>query len=95
VKLDRALQRQILQSLQEHYPNAVDAAVLPCAGTGDYQANLHYLHEHRLIEGSALRDQGPDFIMVRITAHGLDFLAGDGGVEAIRGIADFGVGSGD
>jgi hypothetical protein len=84
VKLDRALQRQILEFLQERYPNSVDTALLPCAGAVGYQGNLHYLSEHGLIEGSSLADQGPDFIMVRITARGMDFLADDGGVEAIR-----------
>ncbi len=84
VKIDRALQRQILEFLEERYPNSVDTALLPCTAAADCQANLHYLHEHRLVEGSSLRDQGPDFIMVRITARGLDFLADDGGVEAIR-----------
>jgi len=82
------MQREVLEFLQQHYPNSVDASVAPCASAEGYQANLHYLHEHRLIEGSSLRDQGPDFVMVRITARGLDFLADDGGVEAIRGNAD-------
>ena len=81
--LDRAMQRGILECLQQQYPNSMDTTVLPCADAPDFQANLHYLHEQHLLEGSALRDQGPDFIMVRITAQGLDFLAGDGGVAAI------------
>jgi hypothetical protein len=85
VRLDRELQRQVLERLRDAYPNSVDLATLACASHPDFQSNLHYLHEHRLIEGTRLADRGPAFVMGRVTAAGLDFLQGDGGPAAILG----------
>lgn len=83
MKLDRALQRLVLEQLRDSYPDSVDLTSLACSSHEHYQANLHYLYEHRLLDGSRLSDRGPGFVMGRITATGLDFLEGDGGLSAI------------
>jgi hypothetical protein len=84
VRLDRDLQRQILERLADSYPNSLDLSGLEVATRGDFQRNLHYLHEHRLVEATRWADQSPEFVMARITASGMDFLQGDGGLEALR-----------
>jgi hypothetical protein len=83
VKLDRNMQRKVLEALRESYPLSVEAASLPASGREWFQANLHYLKEVGLIEAATDVGKGADIIMVRVTARGLDFLQGDGGVEAI------------
>jgi len=93
VKLDRELQRQILERLRDAYPNSVDLATLACASHPEYQPNLHYLHEHKLMEGTRLADRGPAFVMGRVTAAGLDFLEGNGGPAAMLGRAKAGQGT--
>ncbi|MGS1072388.1 hypothetical protein [Burkholderia glumae] len=86
MKLDRDLQLEILKSLESTYPEDIsdeewgnlsarhDATVI--------RANLFYLHEHGLIDWQ-VTDAG---FRVRATHHGMDFLAGDGGLTAILGV---------
>lgn len=87
-RLDRALQRRILDCLSAHYPQ--DAFIydeMPEAGHL-VAAHLVYLEEHGLCESGVQIGidghigTGP----ARITARGLDFLEDDGGLSAILGV---------
>ena len=54
----------------------------------DFNANLFYLEEHGLISGKSQHFRqaekvGEIMMMAKITADGLDFLEGDGGLGAI------------
>jgi hypothetical protein len=84
MKLDRRLQRQVLEQLREFYPDLVDVTRVAGASQDHFQANLFYLEEQGLILGSHEHGGGSPFVLARITAEGLDFLEGDGGVGAIR-----------
>lgn len=84
--IDRDLQREILIRLSEKYPDRLDlqqwAREVPTL-----RANLYYLYEHGLMEGSESREMsGSRFINGQITAKGIDFLEGDGGLTAILGV---------
>jgi hypothetical protein len=85
VKLDRRMQKQVLEALRDSYPLSVETASLPSSSQEGFQANLHYLREVGLIEGASDVSKGADVIMARVTARGLDFLQGDGGIEAMLG----------
>jgi hypothetical protein len=84
MKIDRPLQHRILTALADQYPLSVVVDTLQGAGEPHFQQNLHYLREQRLVEGSGDVDKGIAILMARITAAGLDFLEGDGGLGAIR-----------
>ncbi|WP_336341257.1 hypothetical protein [Pseudomonas atacamensis] len=88
MKNDRELQRRILDTASQHYPN--DAGnVLKELGCYDEHgtANLCYLEELGLITVSSVPMHGFRAIHgVRITAKGIDFLADDGGVGAILSV---------
>lgn len=87
MKLDRELQLVLLTDLAEHYPKMTSvqrwAAENPLV-----TPNMHYLFEHGLIDGSASQEMGGSktFILAKITAAGMDFLADDGGLSAILGV---------
>ena len=83
MELDRKLQLDILRALRDVYP--ADAGKLPFAEDPNLLGNLWYLHEHGLIEGTAVRSRDPVFAPRTITALGLDFLEDDGGLSAILG----------
>lgn len=88
-KLDRALQRRILEGLAEIYPQTADASEF--GGWTDVRtlnANVSYLHEHGLVRGQfgARLASGETLVNVAATARGLDFLADDGGLSAILGV---------
>ncbi|MBD3241853.1 MAG: hypothetical protein GF331_14790 [Chitinivibrionales bacterium] len=85
MKLDRTLQREILERLRDHYPESLEVERLPRSDGVHFAANLFYLEERGLIQGSHQAEAGSPFVLARITADGLDFLEGDGGVAAIRG----------
>ncbi len=85
MRLDRTLQREILERLRDHYPESLEVGRLPHNDHEHFSANLFYLEERGLIHGSHQAEPGSPFVLARITAEGLDFLKGDGGVEAIRG----------
>src|SRR4029453_11221674 len=84
MKLDRNLQRTILEQLRATYPETIDfqtrANLEP-----DLQSNLYYLHELKLIEAavSGAIDNPHRIMWARITAAGLDFLEDDGGMSAM------------
>lgn len=89
-RLDRRLQRRILESLREHYPGQVGPEDLDLGLTQDdrsWNVNAHYLREHGLIEALAAGDLGgPALVAACITAKGMDFLEDDGGLSAILGV---------
>ena len=85
MSLDRALQLRLLQGLSALYPEPnrdLQRADLPT------YINLHYLHEHALVEIQRTQAIGarPAILSARITARGMDFLADDGGLTAILGV---------
>jgi hypothetical protein len=86
--LDRALQRQILELLREHYPRgAIPVRDLDLCEE-QAAANLRYLEEHGLCESGVMIgvDEHLAFGSSTITAAGLDFLEDDGGLSAILGV---------
>lgn len=88
MKLDRALQRQILEAFAAIYPAAKrlpsDFAEAPI---DLIEANLWYLIEHGLIANKQHETSyGVRQIGFAITYKGLDFLADDGGLSAILGV---------
>lgn len=91
MKLDRGLQREILEFLSDHYAG-LPQQVFPShemteAEDEKYTANLLYLEEHGLIEAGLQQSLDGQWVSsgARITARGLDFLADDGGLTAILG----------
>ncbi len=86
MKLDRALQKQLLEQIAEVYPE--QKTIKTERVNGDpVTVNLCYLEEHGLIK--TIKSQGintPTCILgATITHRGLDFLAEDGGLTAILG----------
>jgi len=86
--LDRALQRQILELLREHYPRGTIPVCDLELGEEQAAANLRYLEEHGLCESGVMIgvDGHLAFGPSTITATGLDFLEDDGGLSAILGV---------
>ncbi|WP_353402721.1 hypothetical protein [Duganella hordei] len=87
MKLDRELQRQLLQKFADIYPARGPAGKWE-QSSEIVNANLSYLIEHNLIHAAAVSHplSGPVMIAnIAITAAGLDFLADDGGLTAILG----------
>jgi len=85
--LDRNIQREMLMSAREDYPDAYPAEALQIPREV-LNVNLFYLAEHGLVNArwfSALGDprQAHSFT---ITAKGLDFIEDDGGLSAILGV---------
>lgn len=89
MKIDRDVQRKLLQRLAGDYPEQVEA--LELARDIDPSAldpNMAYLEEHGLVEATFLGslNMGSPLIFGKITARGIDFLADDGGLGAILGV---------
>lgn len=91
MKLDRAMQFQILNELSAAYPDRV-LTLFPDSEDQDIadkrEANLVYLQEHGLITVGLHQfiDGKKGFTGAQITATGIDFLADDGGLSAILGV---------
>ena len=93
MRIDRSLQKDILNKLASVYPNYYDLSKEYTYGTPEYQnivTNLYYLSEHGLVtESSILKATGfggsfnLQLERPTITYKGLDFLADDGGLSAI------------
>ena len=85
MKIRRRMQLDILLYLKERYPLHATVDEMPHCDDDDFNANLHYLIEHGLVEGNVIHDHGFDLLVVnpRLTARGLDFLEDDGGPAAI------------
>jgi hypothetical protein len=87
--LDREMQQALLMEMRDQYPEHLH--FLPLDGqypTKAIHANLIYLEENALCD-SGLKPNMVGYSYIggaRITARGLDFLAGDGGLSAILGI---------
>ncbi|MCP1290726.1 hypothetical protein NK214_11050 [Chromobacterium sp. S0633] len=94
MKLDRDLQRHLLQSLSTFYPDwvTIHSDIFDGVDRPVLLANLAYLIEHGLVDGanSAVAERLPLGLSsvplrVKISAAGLDFIAQDGGLSAILG----------
>lgn len=91
MKLDRELQRKLLEELREHYPAPHYTNRMAHLHTNPrhLMANAAYLIEHDLVAGELRMTSsgGGDFMPTRLvlTAKGLDFLEDDGGLTAILG----------
>ncbi|WP_315384742.1 hypothetical protein [Microvirgula aerodenitrificans] len=95
MKLDRALQRQILEDLAEIFPDYMDMALyrekyLPL-GDPIFAANIIYLEMHGLMVGGSITHAfSGEFMInlskVQISHKGLDFVQDDGGLGAILGV---------
>lgn len=87
--LNRARQRELLWELRDEYPHQKHYEFKGDEAGRREAVNLHYLLEHGLIDGkprfSKTGDRASHWL-VRITHHGLDFLADDGGLGAILGV---------
>lgn len=91
MKLDRALQLEMLNTLAEKYPDEVydiANAEEPQEVLDKKIANLLYLEEHGLIRSGLVRGSQNRFQLSSsiITAAGLDFLANDGGLSSLLGV---------
>ena len=88
-KLNRALQRQILEYLRGIYPEFdEDLSGQEFGDDPDLWGNVKYLQEQGLLTGTDLRVYGVPFCMqsLRLTPAGLDFLENDGGIDALKHI---------
>jgi len=87
MKLNRELQRELLNRLADVYPR-MEPVQSWLRESENVNANLHYLAEHGLITGSSSNEMGGSrqYIVAQITSKGLDFLADDGGLSAILGV---------
>jgi hypothetical protein len=91
LKLNRTMQRKVLEVCAAIYPEQIDPmALLAACNVEDsepFMANVAYLAEHGLVDCKVRRIiNGPAALGVcMITARGLDFLADDGGLTAILG----------
>ncbi|CUJ00181.1 hypothetical protein [Achromobacter xylosoxidans] len=90
MKLDRAVQKVILDTLASRYPDwmGVDALLSHLDFNLEHQnrlANVYYLEGHGLVEAKG-NPKGTEGQGLRITAKGLDFLEDDGGIGAILGV---------
>lgn len=86
MKLNRDLQRSVLEALREVYPEEIDDPEdLPGFDLPEFVGNVYYLHEHELIDMQDINALGVSMRVgsCAITATGLDFLEDDGGVSAI------------
>lgn len=91
MKLDRTLQRKLLEELREHYPAPYFTSRMDHlhADHSHLMVNAAYLIEHDLLDGQIrMTSTGRgDFMPTQLvlTAKGLDFLEDDGGLTAILG----------
>ncbi|MDJ0623393.1 MAG: hypothetical protein QNJ17_10530 [Desulfocapsaceae bacterium] len=88
MELNRKLQYDILVALRDVYPDSLLVSAMPgFSHDREFMGNLFYLQEHEVIAGGDIREPGQCRSMVdaQITKKGLDFLADDGGLEAILG----------
>lgn len=89
--LDRELQLAILKELREVYPRRTAVRNLtPFENTAQFKGNLSYLKQHELVTRSIStrligKNKSRRVHTAAITAKGLDFLEGDGGISAVLG----------
>ncbi|AOJ93342.1 hypothetical protein WK22_10705 [Burkholderia multivorans] len=86
MKLDRAIQLEVLSALAKSYPDDISSAAWDEIGQKyDHdvvRANVFYLHEHGLVHWKV----GDAGFTLRATCDGMDFLSDDGGLAAILGV---------
>ena len=88
-KLNRVLQRQILEYLRGIYPAFdEDLCAQEFGDDPDLWGNVKYLQEHGLLTGTDLHVYGQPFSMqsLRLTSAGLDFLENDGGIGTLKNV---------
>jgi hypothetical protein len=87
MQLDRSKQLALLQAMANVYPRHATELFGGGEPTEADFANLWYLKEQGLVEGSLGMTITGAFYLdgTKITARGLDFLADDGGISAILG----------
>lgn len=90
MKLDRVVQKVILDTLASRYPdwthlNALLSHLDFNLKQQNKLANVYYLEGHGLVETKG-NPKGTEGQGLRITAKGLDFLEDDGGIGAILGV---------
>lgn len=92
--VDRVLQNAILRKLDEAYPAEVSRGAIDASLPDKHEQiapNLHYLQEHGLVHLDTRHRPLSDrdalyYCSAKITAKGVDFLAGDGGLSAVLGV---------
>lgn len=90
--LDRDLQKKLLNTLKEAYPQSLPfRQIIGNKPTDDTVAkiisNIAYLEEHGLVDVKWTRVlSGSEPSLSKITAKGLDFLENDGGLTALLGV---------
>ena len=93
MKLNRKLQREILEELADAFPNNTEQALKELDESYDEEtlvANMLYLEEHGLIVSGISRALGGEVFFnteqLRATSRGMDFLLDDGGLSAVLGV---------
>ncbi|MGX9715072.1 hypothetical protein ACWYXJ_12535 [Janthinobacterium lividum] len=91
LKLDRALQRKLLEDLAPHYTGAPQFLIgkeMPKEERDSIIFNLRYLQAHGLVESGLTKFMDGKWAQsgAFITHDGLDFLEADGGLSAILGV---------
>lgn len=89
MKLDRDLQKRMLEPAGPRHPGSVGGGELTALDK-DFQkvmSNAVYLHEHGLLDAQMSNAIGGarGVMSAKITARGQDFMAQDGGLSAILG----------
>jgi hypothetical protein len=84
MKINREIQRKILETLRAAYPRRVDTRSMADIEAEEIAANISYLEEHGLVD--AKWDGNRTVGNVKINSRGIDFLADDGGLAAILGV---------
>lgn len=89
MKLNRELQRALLEELRDFYPRRSPSAYhLDGYSQVECTSSLLYLEEHGLVESGVklgMNSGSVTFTQARITARGMDFLEEDGGLGAVLG----------
>lgn len=88
-KLNRALQRRLLEQIADGYPDFVEPDDLGFDQADPaWVQNVAYLEEHGLVEnrGHVALDGPPCILLSKITAQGIDFLSEDGGLNAVLNV---------
>ncbi|WP_445146254.1 hypothetical protein [Dyella sp. Tek66A03] len=87
-RMNRELQRQLLEQLDECYPETLYGELFKERDEREVIAQLHYLTEHGLVDTKFQAMMSGDIMAypAKITAKGRDFLADDGGLTALLGV---------
>uniref|UniRef100_I2Q5D6 Uncharacterized protein n=1 Tax=Desulfovibrio sp. U5L TaxID=596152 RepID=I2Q5D6_9BACT len=82
---DRELQGEILRYLSAKYPGKAQTEEIPGNEKDNFDRCMCYLKEHELIDFGIIKAfrASDNFINIKISAKGIDFLADDGGLGAI------------